>query len=500
MKKGFDTDLYLKKQTEEILNRIKHFKNKLYLEIGGKLYADYHAARVLPGFDPDAKIKILNKIKDNIEIIYCIGAPQLEEKKIRGHSGLSYNEQAIKEINHIKNKGLDITKVVISQYKYQKQANLFKEHLENLGFKVYTHHFIQNYPNDLNNILSEEGYGKQEHIKTKKKIVVVIGTGPGSGKLSTCLTNIYLDSKKGMDSGYAKLETFPIWNLELKHPINIAYESATADLGDYNIIDPFHLKAYNKETVNYNRDVEAFKIIKKMFSYLVSEDNYTRSYKSPTDMGINMAGFAITDDEIVREAAKQEIVRRYFDYKKNFLRGKIRKKVVERAEKIMKEIGLSEDYRKVVEKAREAMEECKEKNKGHKMVYCGTAIMLNNGEMIKGKNSELLHSESSAILNAIKKLANISDEKEILDEEIIKQVNYLKRNILKKGKLASLNVEETLVCLAVSAYKNKNTKKAFENIKKLRDCELHSTHMFSGGDESGLRKLKMNATTDGRRI
>jgi len=472
MKKGFDNQKYIKKQAEFILERVNKF-NKLYLEFGGKIYGDYHAARVLPGYDPDTKIEILKQLKD-IEVIFCVSAKDIQNGKIRGDFGLTYDNATLKMIHDLRALGINVSSVVINRFADEPLAIKFKKFLDQININSYFQAEIQGYPVDIEKILSDEGYGKNPYIKTIKKIVIVTGVGGGSGKMATCLSQLYFDSKNNINSGFAKFETFPIWNLPLEHPVNIAYEASTADIGDFNMVDSFHLEAYGVKAINYNRDIENFNIMKNILDRISS-----CPYKSPTDMTVSMTKEGIDDDEIVKEAAKQEIIRRYFRYKKEFKRGFGDEETVKKVEKLMLKLDLKKEYRRVVHAL---------KGKDN-----GSAIELQDGRIIKGKISNLLHSEAAAILNAIKELAGIPDEIKLLSENIIENVNTLKKE-LKTNE--SLNVEEMIIALSISAATNPSAAFCIKKLKELRNCEMHSIHFPSVADESGLRKLGVNITTD----
>ncbi|MFH1347314.1 MAG: DUF1846 domain-containing protein [Candidatus Margulisiibacteriota bacterium] len=491
-KTGFDNEKYLSEQTQAIIERVERFDNKLYLEFGGKLIFDYHAARVLPGFDPNIKVRLLQKLKDKADIILCIYAGDIERKKLRADFGITYDAASLKQIDDLREWGIDILAVVITRFADQPAAKMFKNKLERRNVKVYTHSFTKGYPTEIDQIVSDEGYGANEFIKTKKPIVVVTGPGPGSGKLATCLSQLYHDYKRGVKSGYAKFETFPIWNLPLKHPVNVAYEAATADIKDFNMIDPFHLEAYDEKAINYNRDVEAFPLLERILEKITGADSF---YKSPTDMGVNKAGFGIVDDEAVREAARQEIIRRYFKYACEYMMGFAEKDTAERAELIMGELGLKPDDRLVVEAARNAAAAAEQKKKGHEGFYCGAAIELSDGSIVTGKNFALMHASSSLILNAIKKLAEIPDKLHLLSPTIIESIGNLKKDILN-AKAVSLDLGETLIALAMSAATNPTAHLAMEKLKELKDCEVHLTHIPTPGDEAGLRRLGVNVTSD----
>ncbi|MBU2251003.1 MAG: DUF1846 domain-containing protein, partial [Candidatus Omnitrophica bacterium] len=413
---GFDNEKYLAEQTQAILERVKRFDNKLYLEFGGKIVFDYHASRVLPGFDPNVKIRLLKQLKDKADIILCIYAGDIERRKVRADFGITYDVDALKLIDDLRSWEINVAAVVITRFNNQPAAKIFKNKLQRRNVKVYTHQFTKGYPTEVDLIVSDEGYGANEYIETEKPLVVVTGPGPGSGKLATCLSQCYHEYKRGVKAGYAKFETFPIWNLPLKHPVNIAYEAATADIRDFNLIDPFHLEAYQATAVNYNRDVEAFPLLERILEKITGHESF---YKSPTDMGVNRAGFGIIDDQVVREASKQEIIRRYFRYSCEYIMGFVDKETVQRVELIMDELGLKALDRKVVEPAQKAAKEGQDKDQGNEGIFCGAAIELKNGEIITGKNSTLMHATASLVLNSIKKLADIPDKIHLLSPSIM---------------------------------------------------------------------------------
>ena len=491
-KPGFDNEKYLKEQTAAILERVGRFGNKLYLEFGGKLLYDYHASRVLPGFDPNVKMRLFQKLKDKADIILCIYAGDIERKKVRADFGITYDVDAMKLIDDLRDWGIEVLAVVITRFDNQPAARIFKNKLERRGIKVYTHSFTKGYPTDVDLIVSDEGYGANEYIKTKNPLVIVTGPGPGSGKLATCLSQLYHDHKKGVNSGYAKFETFPIWNIPLKHPVNVAYEAATADIRDFNMIDPFHLEAHNEKTVNYNRDVEVFPVIKRILEKIMEEGAV---YKSPTDMGVNRAGFGITDDEAVKEAAKQEIIRRYFRYACEYAMGFVDKETEQRVQLLMEEVGVKAEDRSVVLPARKAADECRKNDKGNDGVYCGAAIELSDGTIMTGKNSQLMHATSSLVFNSIKKLAGIPDKLHLLSPNIIDSIKNLKKDVLKY-KTVSLDLEEALIALSISATTNPAAQDAMEKLQELHGCEVHLTHIPTPGDEAGLRKLGVNLTSE----
>ncbi|HHT22388.1 MAG TPA: DUF1846 domain-containing protein [Bacteroidales bacterium] len=489
---GFDNDKYLHEQSEAILKRVSRFNDKLYLEMGGKILYDYHAARVLPGFDPNAKIRLLQKLKDKIDVILCVHAGDLERNKVRADFGITYDVDAFKSIDDMKWFGIHVAAVVITRFKNQPAAITFQNKLELKGIKVYRHFLTKGYPLDVETIVSQEGYGANEYIETTRPIVVVTGPGPGSGKLATSLCNMYHDHKKGIKAGYAKFETFPVWDLPLNHPVNVAYEAATADLRDKNMIDPYHLEAYDVEAVNYNRDIEAFSLLERIIEKITGGKG---TYKSPTDMGVNRISSGIVDEKVVKEAANQEVIRRYFRSSVEYIMGVTSKTTLERSSEIMRRAGVSENDRKVVAAARKAAKEAEKKRKGYGGIYSGAAIELRDGTIITGKSSPLFHSSSAMILNATKHLAGLPDNMFLLPESIIDSVTHLKKDILN-GKQVSLDVEETLIALAISATSNPAAKMALEKLTELYGCEMHSTHIPTPGDEAGCRKLKVNLTCD----
>lgn len=489
---GFDNEKYLDEQTTAILERVKLFNNKLYLEFGGKLLFDYHAARVLPGFDPNVKMRLLQKLKDSVEILICIYSRDIERKKIRADFGITYDADAFKLIDDLRGWDLPIRGVVITRFEDQVAAKIFKNKLERRNIEVFTHQYTRGYPTDVELIISEEGYGANEYIPTKKPLVVVTGPGPGSGKLATCLSQMYHDHKRGINVGYAKFETFPIWNLPLKHPVNIAYEAATADLGDFNLIDSFHLDAYNIPAVNYNRDVEVFPVLRRILERLTEKESI---YKSPTDMGVNRASSGILDDAVVQDAAIQEVIRRYYRYSCEYAMGFLDKSATERVKLIMEELMVTPESRRVVSPAKEAAEEAVKKKKGNKGIYCGAAIELVDGTIIKGSNSPLLHAASSLVLHAVKHLAKIPDKIPLLQDNIIESVRNLKNDVLQ-SKSVSLNLEETLISLSISAATNPAAELAMKKLPELRGTEAHLTHIPTPGDEAGLRKLGINLTSE----
>jgi uncharacterized protein (UPF0371 family) len=491
-KVGFDNEKYLKEQSESILKRMERFGNKLYLEFGGKILYDYHAARVLPGFDPNVKMRLLQKLKDNADLILCIYAGDIERKKMRADFGITYDSDAMKLIDDLREWGVDVSAVVITRYEEQPSAAQFKDKLERRGIRVHTHKFTKGYPTNVDVIVSDEGYGANAFIETTKPLVVVTGPGPGSGKLATCLSQIYHEHKRGVRAGYAKFETFPVWNIPIKHPVNVAYEAATADLKDVNQIDQFHLEAHNEISVNYNRDIQAFPALKRILDKVMDGGS---CYSSPTDMGVNRVGFGITDDEAVREAAKQEIIRRFFQYSCEYAVGYATRDTVERAELLMKEIGASPEDRRVVAPARAAAAAAESCGKGYMGIYCGSAIELDNGQIVTGKNSPLMHAASSLVMNAIKVMAEIPDRMPLLPPAIIQSIAALKHDVMNM-KSMNLDLEETLIALSISATSNPAAQYAMETLTRLRGCDVHMTHIPTPGDEAGLRRLGVRMTSD----
>ena len=489
---AFDNEKYMKEQASEILDRVKRFDDKLYLEFGGKLLWDYHASRVLPGYDPNIKMRLLQELKDKADILLCIYAGDIERKKMRADFGITYDSDAMKLIDDLREWGITVLGVVITRFENQPSAQQFKTKLERRKIKVYTHQFTKGYPTDVDLIVSDEGYGANEYIETEKPLVVVTGPGPGSGKLATCLSQVYHEHKRGIQAGYAKFETFPIWNLPLRHPVNVAYEAATADIGDFNLIDPFHLEAYDQKSVNYNRDVEVFPVLKRILKKIRGGESF---YQSPTDMGVNRAGFAITDEGITEEAAKQETIRRYFRYRCEYAMGLTDSGTVQRVELLIKDFGLELNYRNVVAPAREASLDAQKRDKGSEGIYCGAAIALKDGAIVTGSNSTRLHAASSLILHAAKHLSGIPEKIKLLPPFIIESVRNLKMDVLNE-KTLSLDLLEALIALSISAATNPAAQIAVEKLNELRGCEVHMTHMPTPGDEAGLRRLGVNLTSD----
>ncbi len=489
---GFDNEKYLAEQSSAILDRLKQAHNRLYLEFGGKLLFDYHAARVLPGYDPNIKMRLMQKLKDKADIILCIYAGAIEKKKLRADFGITYDVDALKLLDDLREWGLNILGVVITRFDHQASAIIFKNKLERRGIKVITHRYTPGYPTDVDLIVSKDGYGANDYLHSDKPLIVVTGPGPGSGKLSTCLSQMYHDHLQGINPGYAKFETFPIWDLPLKHPVNAAYEAATADIADFNLIDPFHLEAYGKASVNYNRDVEIFPILKRILEKITKAESI---YKSPTDMGVNCASSGILSDEAVREAAKQEVIRRYYRYSCEYVMGYADKDTVQRVELLMEELGVGPEDRKVVGFAKKAAEEAEQKGKGNKGIFCGAAIELKDGAIITGSNSPLMHAASSLVLKTIKHLAGIPKEIHLLSPIIVDSVGNLKRDILQ-AKSVSMNLEETMISLSIAAATNPSVQLALSKLKELKGCEVHITHIPTPGDEAGLRRLGVNLTSE----
>ena len=483
---GFDNDKYLQMQSERIKERIGEFGGKLYLEFGGKLFDDYHASRVLPGFQPDSKLQMLLQLKDQAEIVVVISADDIEKNKIRGDLGITYDIDVFRLIDAFRSRGLMVGSVVLTKYVSTPKVLQFEQKLADAGIKSYRHYLIDGYPSNISKIVSDDGYGKNDYIETSRELVVITAPGPGSGKMATCLSQLYHENKRGIKAGYAKFETFPIWNIALNHPVNIAYEAATADLNDVNMIDPWHLEAYGKTTVNYNRDVEIFPVLKATFDKI-----YGRCpYKSPTDMGVNMAGNCIFDDEAVSDAARQEIIRRYFTACCDALRGANKKDEIYKLELLMNNAGLTVDARKCTAVANKKADETNAP---------AAAIELNDGAIITGKTSDLLGCSSAMLLNALKHLANIDDDTLLLLPEVIKPIQELKVNHLG-SKNPRLHTDEILIALAVSAVTDENARLALEQLEKLDKCEMHSSVLLSRVDERTLKKLGIRVTCDAKKI
>ena len=479
---GFDNDKYIKLQSDRIQERISSFGGKLYLEFGGKLFDDYHASRVLPGFRPDSKIRMLLKMKDDAEVIIVVSAASIEQNKIRGDLGISYDMDTLRMIDAFNEIGLLVGGVVITQYMNQPSVDLFIKRLENLGIKVYRHYPIEGYPSNLQKIVSDDGYGRNEYIETTHSLVVITAPGPGSGKMATCLSQLYHDHKRGIKAGYAKFETFPIWNIPLKHPVNMAYEAATIDLHDVNMIDPFHLESTGTLAVNYNRDIEIYPVLKNIFEKIYGEC----PYKSPTDMGVNMAGYCITDDKVVCDASKMEIIRRYYDTLCRKRNGNADADEVYKAELIMKQVGIDTSYRKVVAPALEKAEITGEP---------ALAIELPGGSVVTGKTSKLMGPSAAALLNALKKLGDIDEDYLLLPLEVIEPIQKLKIENLGNHN-PRLHADEILIALAISATTSELAAKAMEQLPKLKGCQAHSSVIPSSVDSTVYRKLGLNLTCE----
>jgi len=490
MKIGFDPKKYLEEQSKYILERVNNY-DKLYLEFGGKLLQDLHAKRVLPGFDEDAKIKLLHKLREKAEIVICVYAGDIERNKIRGDFGITYDMDVLRLIDELRDYELDVNSVVITRYEGQPSTNVFINKLERRGIKVYLHRPTQGYPTDVDTIVSDEGYGANPYIETTKPIVVVTAPGGGSGKLGTCLSQLYHENKRGRVAGYSKFETFPVWNVPLKHPLNIAYEAATVDLKDVNMIDSFHFDAYNKVTVNYNRDIEVFPVLKKIIEKITGQES---EYKSPTDMGVNRVGYGIIDDEVVKEASIQEIIRRYFKTSVEYKKGYVDKEIYERIKIIMEELNLKPEDRKVVVPAREYSTKLRE-NTDKNEICPVIAIELNDGTILTGKRSELMDASAAVILNAVKYLANISDEIHLISPVILEPIINLKSKTLGNKNVA-LSCEEVLMALSICAATNPTAEVAMNKLAMLKGCQVHSTTILSGNDEQTFRKLGIDTTSD----
>ena len=483
MKIGFDNQKYLSMQSEHIRERINQFDNKLYLEFGGKLFDDYHASRVLPGFAPDSKLQMLMQLSDQAEIVVVISAGDIEKNKVRGDLGITYDVDVLRLIEAFRGKGLYVGSVAITQYTGQKSADAFKKKLEKLNIPVYILYSIDGYPNNVSHIVSDEGYGKNDYIKTTRPLVVITAPGPGSGKMATCLSQLYHEQKRGVRAGYAKFETFPIWNLPLKHPVNLAYEAATADLNDVNMIDPFHLEAYGKTTVNYNRDIEIFPVLNAIFEGIYGENTY---YKSPTDMGVNMAGNCIIDDEACCVASKMEIIRRYYTAVNKLVKEEATENEVYKIELLMKQAKITTDDRKVTVAAKKRAEESGVPT---------AAIELSDGTIITSKTSDFLGASAALLLNALKYLAGIEHDEKLIRPEAIEPIQDLKVRFLG-GKNPRLHTDEVLIALSLAAVSNENAKCAIEQIPALRGCQVHTSVMLSEVDIKIFKKLGVDLTSE----
>ena len=479
---GFDNDKYLSMQSEHIRERIGQFGDKLYLEFGGKLFDDYHASRVLSGFAPDSKLQMLLQLADQAEMIISINAADIERNKIRHDLGITYDQDVIRLIGVYKEKGLYVSSVVITRYAGQSSADVFQKKLEAIGIKVYHHYSIDGYPNNVEKIVSDEGYGKNEYVETTRPLVIVTAPGPGSGKMATCLSQLYHENKRGVKAGYAKFETFPIWNIPLKHPVNLAYEAATADLNDVNMIDPFHLEAYGETTVNYNRDIEIYPVLAAMFEGIYGHC----PYKSPTDMGVNMAGNCIVDDEACQEASKQEIIRRYYQSVNRFVRDEATKDEVYKQELIMKQAKITVDDRAVVPVANKLAEETGS---------AAAALELPDGTIVTGSTSDLLGPSSAVLLNAIKILGGIDKKTHLISRTFIEPIQKLKTQYLG-SKNPRLHTDEVLIALSMCAVSDPNAKLALQQLPKLAGCQLHTSAILSAVDMNTFKKLGIEFTNE----
>ena len=482
MKIGFDNEKYLKMQSEHIMERIGEFGDKLYLEFGGKLFDDYHASRVLPGFEPDSKLRMLKKLSDRAEIVIVISASDIEKHKVRGDLGITYDEDVLRLKKAFEDAGLYVGSVVMTHFTGQAAAIAFRERLEKRGIKVYQHYIIPGYPSDVKTIISDDGFGKNDYIETTRPLVVITAPGPGSGKMATCLSQLYHENKRGIKAGYAKFETFPIWNVPLKHPINLAYEAATADLDDVNMIDPFHLEAYGKTTVNYNRDIEIFPVLNAMFEAIYGES----PYKSPTDMGVNMAGNCIVDDAVCVEASNMEIIRRYYDTLVRCVEEKASENEVYKIELLMKQAKITTADRKVTVAANDRAKE----------LECPTgAIELQDGTIITSKTTDLLGASAALLLNALKYLGGVNHDTHVISPEAIEPIQKLKTEYLG-GKNPRLHTDEVLIALSISATMDENARRAMEQIPMLKGCQVHTSVMLSDVDIKTFKRLGVDLTSE----
>ena len=480
MKLGYDNDKYIRTQSARIRERIAQFGGKLYLEFGGKLYDDNHASRVLPGFHPDSKLRMLLELKDQVEMVIAINADDIEKNKVRGDLGITYDRDVIRLIGIFRELGLYVSSVVLTRFQDQTLAKAFQSRLEAMGIKVYHHYDIPGYPGNIAHIVSDEGYGKNDYIETSRELVVITAPGPGSGKLATCMSQLYHEHKRGVQAGYAKFETFPIWNLPLNHPVNLAYEAATADLDDVNMLDPFHLEAYGQTTVNYNRDVEAFPVLVAMFERILG----TCPYKSPTDMGVNMVGNCIVDDEVAREASRQEILRRYYGILCDVKQGKARDSQVLKMELLMKKAGVSPEERRVVAPALEKAEATGKP---------AAAMELPDGRIVTGKTSSLLGASAALLLNALKALGGMDDDLHLISPTIIDPIQHLKVDHFG-NRNPRLHTDEVLIALSICAATDPAAEHAMEQLSKLRGCDAHSSVILSAVDEKTFKRLGVNLT------
>lgn len=482
MTQGFDNSKYLKIQSEHIKERIAQFGNKLYLELGGKLFDDYHASRVLPGFEPDSKLKMLGQLKEQAEIVIVISALDIEKNKVRNDLGITYDMDVLRLRNEFMNRGFLVSSVCVTHYNGQISADAFRRKLDRMGITVYYHYTIEGYPTNADLIASDDGFGHNDYIETTRPLVIVTAPGPGSGKMAVCLSQLYNEHKRGVEAGYAKFETFPVWSLPLKHPVNIAYEAATADLNDVNMIDPFHLEAYGKTAINYNRDIEIFPVLNALFEGIYGEN----PYKSPTDMGVNMVGFCISDDEACRDASRNEIIRRYFTALNNMAQGEGNEAEVSKISLLFKQAGIDLSYRRCIKAARDRAERSGSPS---------SAIELADGTIITAETSELLGPSSALILNAVKHLAGIQHDLKLIPQEMIEPIQHTKLTYLK-GRNPRLHSDEVLVALSVLSTHDEHCRRALEVLPQLRGCQMHSTVMLGEVDHKIFKRLGVGLTCD----
>ncbi|HBK28577.1 MAG TPA: hypothetical protein DDZ04_01530 [Parabacteroides sp.] len=482
MKIGFDNEKYQSIQSEHIKERISQFDGKLYLELGGKLFDDHHASRILPGFQPDSKLRMFQKISDSIEIVIVISATDIEKNKKRADLGITYDEDVLRLRGEFINRGFKVGSVVITHYNGQPAAISFKQRLERNGIRTYCHYLIEGYPHDVKLIASDEGFGKNDYVETDRPLVIVTAPGPGSGKMAVCLSQLYNEHKRGIRAGYAKFETFPVWNLPLKHPVNIAYEAATADLNDVNMIDPFHLEAYNKIAINYNRDVEIYPVLNALFEGIYGYN----PYKSPTDMGVNMVGFCISDDSICDEASKNEIIRRYYEATNKMAMGACNEAEINKIQLLFNQARITTDYRKVTVAAKRFLKETN---------HTSSAIELEDGTVICAHSSDLLGCSAALLLNVMKYLAGINHELRLIPQSMIEPIQHTKINYLG-SRNPRLHTDEVLVALSVLSENDENCRKALEQLPKLRGCQAHCTVMLSDVDQKIFKKLGINLTCE----
>lgn len=494
---AFDNDHYLSEQTAAILERVEQFDGKLYIEFGGKLTFDFHASRVLPGYDPNVKMRLLHGLRDQIEVVFCVYSDDLERGRIRGDFGMTYDLATLRAIDDLRDWGISTSSLVITRHAEGPVSERLAHQMQAKDISVYFHSEIEGYPNDVEFVVSEDGYGQNPYVETEAHIVVVTGTGPGSGKMSTCLCQLYHDHRRGLNSGYAKFETFPIWNLPVEHPVNVAYEAATADLGDIVMVDSFHLESHGETAVNYNRDIENFPILKAIIDRIAADTGARAPYQSPTDMGVNRASSGIVDDGLVRRASTQEVIRRYFRHSREVSQGLCAPEAVRRTELLMTRLGVSPTDRPVVTPARDAATDAQQRQKGNDGFYCGAALQLHDGTLVTGSNSSLLHSASAALIKAIKHLAGIPEQIHLLPADVVGDLTELKANYLGSTS-PSLNVQEVLIALGITAAGNPAARAGIEMLPQLRGTQMHLTHEPGTGDENGLRKLGISMTTDAR--